>query len=93
MKGIILLGFLIILLSAPVWAQGNLNNQMIDSNAVKIAPAELITDSVNTNTNSVIKSNVNKDGVIEITRKEFDKIPLVRQEMIRNDKHYKIIED
>jgi hypothetical protein len=43
--------------------------------------------------NAVIKTNVDKDGVIEITKKEFDKIPPVRQEMIKKDKNYKIIED
>jgi len=41
----------------------------------------------------VIKSNVDKDGVIEISRKEFDKIPPARQELIKNNKNYKIIED
>jgi hypothetical protein len=36
---------------------------------------------------------VDKDGVIEISRKEFDKIPPARQELIKNNKNYKIIED
>lgn len=43
--------------------------------------------------NGTIYSKVNKDGVIEITRKEFDKIPAERQAVLRNDKNYKIIED
>lgn len=43
--------------------------------------------------NGTIYSKVNKDGVIEISKKEFDKIPADRQEILRKDKNYKIIED
>ncbi len=43
--------------------------------------------------NGTIYSKVNKDGVIEITKKEFDKIPAERQEVLRKDKNYKITED
>ncbi len=42
--------------------------------------------------NGTIYSKVNKDGVIEISKKDFDKIPAERQEVIRKDKNYKIIE-
>ncbi len=43
--------------------------------------------------NGTIYSKVNKDGVVEMTKKEFDKIPAERQEVLRKDKNYKIIED
>ena len=43
--------------------------------------------------NGTVYSKVNQDGVIEITKKEFDKIPAERQEVLRKDKNYKIIED
>jgi hypothetical protein len=43
--------------------------------------------------NGTIYTKVNKDGIIEITKKEFDKIPVERQEVLRKDKNYKIIED
>jgi hypothetical protein len=42
--------------------------------------------------NGTIYSSVNKEGVIEISKKDFDKIPAERQEVLRKDKNYKIIE-
>lgn len=43
--------------------------------------------------NGTIYTKVNKDGVIEITKKEFDKIPADRQEILKKDKNFKIVED
>ena len=43
--------------------------------------------------NGTIYSKVNKDGVVEMTKKEFAKIPAERQEVLRKDKNFKIIED
>lgn len=43
--------------------------------------------------NGTVYTKVNKDGVIEIKKKDFDKIPVERQEALRKDKNYKIIED
>lgn len=74
-----------------------LNNFALAQSNSAIEPQDttaLMVDSVQTvNKNAVIQSTVNKDGVIEITRKEFDKIPPVRQELIKKDKNFKIIEN
>jgi hypothetical protein len=43
--------------------------------------------------NGTIYTKVNKDGIIEITQKEFDKIPAERQEVMRKDPNYKIIDN
>ncbi len=43
--------------------------------------------------NGVIRSNVNKDGVIEISKSDFQKIPADRQEALKKDKNYKIVEE
>lgn len=74
-------------------AQNQNITQLPDSNAAKLQITENKSDSVKVLPNAVIQSNVNKDGVIEIKRSEFNKIPLVRQEMMLKDKNYKIIED
>lgn len=63
----------------------------MDGDTIKSKTA---TDTVYQKTpNAVIQTKVNNDGVIEITKKEFDKIPAERQELIKKDTHYKIIED
>jgi hypothetical protein len=54
---------------------------------------EIPADSTQKAPQAVIQSNVNKDGVIEISRKEFDKIPPARQELMKNNKNHKIVED
>lgn len=75
-------------------AQVQISTSIQDTVVIKKAPEEIKKDSLKNETpNAVIKSNVNKDGIIEISKKEFDKIPPARQEMIRKDAHYKIIED
>lgn len=76
---------------ASVNAQQN-NNQAPTNQTPKVSKA--VQDSLATDKkNGTIYSKVNKDGVIEITRKEFDKIPVERQDAILKDKNYKIIEE
>ncbi|HRG59880.1 MAG TPA: hypothetical protein PK323_13065 [Bacteroidia bacterium] len=93
MKGIVLLVFVIAVNFHFTQAQNQNNAHTNDSIVVNMQVPEIKSDSVKNIPNAVIQTNVNKDGVIEITRKEFNKIPPVRQEMILKDKNYKIIED
>jgi high-affinity K+ transport system ATPase subunit B len=71
----------------------NSNNQSDSTKATILITEAEKTDVETKQPNAVIQTNVNKDGVIEITKKEFDKIPFERQEMIKKDKNYKVIED
>lgn len=93
MKGIVLLAFVIVVNLHFAQAQNQNNTPAGDSAVVNMQVPEIKSDSIKNLPNAVIQTNVNKDGVIEITRKEFNKIPPVRQEMILKDKNYKIIED
>jgi hypothetical protein len=71
-------------------------NSKSNNTSQKVTPSnhKAVQDSLEKDKkNGTIYSKVNKDGVIEITKKEFDKIPAERQEAIRKDKNYKIIED
>ncbi len=78
---------------SAVNAQQN-NAQTPQTTSQVPAPDKAEQDSIaRDKVNGTIYTKVNKDGLIEITKKEFDKIPAERQEVLRKDKNYKIIED
>ncbi len=78
---------------SAVNAQQN-NAQTPQTTSQVPAPDKAEQDSIaRDKVNGTIYTKVNKDGLIEITKKEFDTIPAERQEVLRKDKNYKIIED
>jgi hypothetical protein len=93
MKSISIIFFLVVL--SAFQAHGQSQNSTPASNPVQPENqvTEIAADSTQKAPQAVIQSNVNKDGVIEISRKEFDKIPPARQELMKNNKNYKIVED
>lgn len=93
MKLIISTIFSFILGLSAVKAQQN-NTQTSNKSIEVPAISKAEQDSLDRDKkNGTIYTKVNKDGIIEITKKEFDKIPVERQEVLRKDKNYKIIED
>jgi hypothetical protein len=93
MKLIISTIFSFILGLSAVFAQQN-NTQAQDKITKVPALNKAEQDSLaRDKKNGTIYSSVNKEGVIEISKKEFAKIPAERQEVLRKDKNYKIIED
>jgi hypothetical protein len=84
--------FTFILGLSSVKAQQNNTQTPSKKNAV-VAPSKAEQDSLERDKKNVtIYTKVNKDGVIEIFKKDFEKIPAERQEIIRKDKNYKIVE-
>jgi hypothetical protein len=84
--------FTFILGLSSVKAQQNNTQTPSKKNAV-VAPSKAEQDSLERDKkNGTIYTKVNKDGVIEIFKKDFEKIPAERQEIIRKDKNYKIVE-
>jgi hypothetical protein len=84
--------FTFILGLSCVKAQQNNTQTPSKKNAV-VAPSKAEQDSLERDKkNGTIYTKVNKDGVIEIFKKDFEKIPAERQEIIRKDKNYKIVE-
>ena len=84
--------FSFILGLSSVKAQQNNIQTPSKKNAV-VAPSKAEQDSLERDKkNGTIYTKVNKDGVIEILKKDFEKIPAERQEIIRKDKNYKIVE-
>ena len=78
---------------SAVFAQQNASQPAVHSIA-KPASNKAIQDSLQRDKqNGTIYTKVNKDGIIEITEKELAKLPADRQEALRKDKNYKIIED
>ena len=84
--------FSVILGLSSVKAQQNNTQNPSKKNAV-VTPSKAELDSLERDKkNGTIYTKVNKDGVIEILKKDFEKIPAERQEIIRKDKNYKIVE-
>lgn len=77
-------------------AQNN-ENTNATSNKTEIVPqvaANAINDSIaKDKINGTIYTKVAADGVIEITKSEFNKIAEDRKEGMKKDKNYRIIED
>jgi hypothetical protein len=93
MKFIISIIFSFILGIFGVHAQQN-NTQPTQTNQTLPTLSKAEQDSLERDKkNGTVYTKVNKDGVIEISKKDFDKIPAERQEALRKDKNYKIIED
>lgn len=93
MKSIISTFFTFTLGVTAVLAQQNSSQTQSKTTTVPAVNKAVQDSLARDKKNGTIYSTVNKDGVIEITKKEFDKIPAERQEILRKDKNYKIIED
>jgi len=94
MKIIISCFFVFFIGLAVGYAQQHSSPQPVGTNISAASNNKLLQDSLqNDKHNGTIYSKVNKDGIIEISKKEFDKIPAERQAVLQNDKNYKITED
>lgn len=93
MKLIVASFFMLTMGLSAVFAQQN-TTQPASQIKAQTANNKAIEDSLQRDKqNGTIYTKVNKDGIIEITKKELAKLPADRQEALRKDKNYKIIED